>query len=74
MPRTVILVPAYGKDYKSAKEAKTAFEADRDFLIQDISCPEDGRYAARRNLKSDYDEVKIRYNRLMDFTFVRMED
>ena len=38
------LVPAYGRDYKSKKDVITAWESGKDFLICDISNPDDGRY------------------------------
>jgi hypothetical protein len=45
------LEPAYGKDYKSIKEVKEAFEADKDFLIASIGPWMDrGRLGARENL------------------------
>lgn len=35
MPRYVSAVPAYGRDYTSAKGVKSDWEAGKDFLIQD---------------------------------------
>lgn len=29
-------IPAYGRDYKSAKDVKADWEAGKDFLIQDV--------------------------------------
>lgn len=38
------VIPAYGRDYKSQKEVKAAFAAGHDFMIQDMSHPNDGAY------------------------------
>lgn len=64
----MILIPAYGRDYKTEKEAKAAYLAGLDFKIADISSPYDGRYASCNDFKGE--QVKIRFNRLADFTFV----
>lgn len=37
------LTPAYGRDYHSADKAKGDFLAGRDFVLQDISSPWDGK-------------------------------
>jgi hypothetical protein len=33
------LTPAYGRDYQSAKAVKADWEANKDFVIADISSP-----------------------------------
>jgi len=38
------VVPAYGRDYKSAATVKADWDANKDFRISDISSPDDGRY------------------------------
>lgn len=35
--------PAYGRDYKSLKAAKADWDAGKDFRINDMSSPDDGR-------------------------------
>lgn len=58
------VVPAYGRDYKSAKEAKAAWAAGKDFVIATFG-PDDGRYVNN----ADYSEkVMIRYKRLTQVT------
>lgn len=64
MNRTTV-VPAYGRDYSSAKAAIADWQAGKDFVIQDISNPWDGKPCSVR----DGLPVKIRYNRLMDIAF-----
>lgn len=40
----VTLEPAYGRDYKTAKEARAAFFSKKDFIISTISHPGFGQY------------------------------
>jgi hypothetical protein len=56
------LEPAYGKDYKSIKEVKEAFEANKDFMIASVG-PYMGRYVNRRQLIGVERYVMIRYAR-----------
>lgn len=56
----VTVVPAYGADYATSKEALEAWRAGKDFKIQDISHPYDGAYCSCRDLNA----VLIRYKRL----------
>lgn len=55
------LTPAYGADYKSKKEVQAAFDADKDFVIADISHPDSGRYCNRADLLKSESHVMIRY-------------
>jgi hypothetical protein len=64
----MILIPAYGRDYKTEKQAMADYLAGKDFKIADISCPWDGSYASCRDFKGK--EVKIRFNQLQDFVLV----
>lgn len=54
------LVPAYGRDYKSLKELKAAWESDKDFQIAGIG-PDAGRYVNRPQLEG---KVTVRYGGL----------
>jgi hypothetical protein len=36
-------IPSYGRDYKSPKEVKAAWAEGKDFTINDLSSPDDGR-------------------------------
>jgi len=57
------LVPAYGRDYKSAKAVKEDWVAGRDFQISDISSQNNGSYTSKRD--SDcFASVTIRYSKL----------
>jgi len=44
------LTPAYGRDYKSGKAAKADFYDNKDFIVADISDPDDGRYTNREDV------------------------
>ena len=68
--KTISLVPAYGRDYKSEKEVEEAFDKGKDFRIMDISNPWDGKYASKSEL-TEYRQVRIRYNKLQDVMFIR---
>lgn len=60
------LVPAYGRDYKSAKAARADFAAGKDFLIADISNRWDGKPCSIRDLVPG--QIKIRYAKLTKLT------
>ena len=43
--------PAYGRDYKTAKEAKADWEAGKDFQINNMFHPQDGAYVNKEDGK-----------------------
>lgn len=53
-------VPAYGRDYKSAKAVAADFVANKDFRICDMFSADDGRYINADQLKKG-DTLAIRY-------------
>lgn len=57
----VTMTPAYGRDYKNRKAAIAAWESGKDFIINDICNPYDGKPASIRDFA---EPVKIRYDRL----------
>jgi hypothetical protein len=67
------LTPAF-RDYRSAKEVKAAFEADKDFVIADIVHPDCGRYVNRPQLvEAGVKEVMIRYKRLTQVCAIKVK-
>ena len=56
------LIPAYGRDYKSANEVKADFQAGKDFIISDFSHPYDGKPTSIRDMAKG--TVNIRYGKL----------
>lgn len=59
------VTPAYGRDYKTAKDAKAAWQAGKDFQIATYG-PDDGRYCNKADMADE--AVMIRYKRLTQIT------
>jgi hypothetical protein len=58
------LIPAYGRDYRSKKAVQADLDADKDFLIADISSPYDGKPINAAQLRAEgVRRVQIRYDR-----------
>jgi hypothetical protein len=74
--KTLTLVPAYGRDYKTGLLADCAWQEGRDFEIFDVSCPWDGCYVAVGQtadlLASGYTHLNVRYNKLMCVTNIEL--
>ncbi len=68
---SLVLIPAYGRDYNTAAEVKADWEKNKDFKIASI-----GPYAGQFINKQDADSMGIpkgsyiRYKRLSELTFV----
>ena len=63
------VIPAYGRDYKSAKDTEKDFRDGKDFVIADISNRWDGKYCSIRDFAVG-DQIKIRYKGLRNVTIV----
>lgn len=67
------LVPAYGRDYKSQAAVKADWDADKDFVVCDMSSKYDGKPINRADaLRAGIREVKIRYKALRQLVVVRV--
>lgn len=58
------LVPAYGQDYDTEDDVKTAWESDTDFIVADVSHPYFGLPANKtsvENAEETIQAVNIRY-------------
>ena len=66
------VTPAYGRDYKSAKEAKADFADGKDFILQDIMSPWDGKPCSVRDLGEPYTHVTIRFGKMRNVTVVAL--
>lgn len=64
--KTYTVVPAYGRDYKSAAEVRNDYEDGKDFTVQDISCPWDGAKVSIRECEDMGIRLRVRYNRLTE--------
>ncbi len=53
------LVPAYGRDYKSASEARSAYLNGKDFIINDCSSEWNGRYCSCRDYQGETVEIRF---------------
>ncbi len=62
-----ILTPAYGRDYKTSKEVKEAFQNGKDFVYQPS-----GQYCSIRDLPNGA-EIIIRYRGLRQVLRFKLE-
>jgi len=65
MGNPIVVIPAYGRDYKTEEEALRDWNAGKDFKISDVSNRYNGKYIS----KNDGQRVKIRFNKMQDFVF-----
>jgi hypothetical protein len=69
----ITLVPAYGRDYKSAKAVKVDWDAGKDFMICDVSHPDDGRYINKEDAAKLHNTVlHIRYGKLTKIYAIKL--
>lgn len=59
------IIPAYGRDYPTAKAVKADWKAGKDFRIADMSSPYDGRYVNCQDCKPG-EKIRARYKRLTE--------
>lgn len=67
LPSTVI--PAYGRDYKTAIEAKASWNAGKDWIIADMSSPWNGKPISKRDFPKGT-SVTLRFGKLRKTTRV----
>jgi len=53
------LTPAHGRDYKSCKEAKAAYMADKDFILNDVTSRWDGKPISGNQIPGE--QVKLTF-------------
>ena len=66
------LTPAYNRDYKNKDEVLTDFNNNKDFIINDMFSPYNGKYCNKSDIKNTYKSVKIRYNKLQKICIVKL--
>ena len=66
------LTPAYGRDYKNKNDVLNDFDNNKDFIINDMFSPYNGKYCNKSDIKNTYKSVKIRYNKLQKIIIVRL--
>jgi len=70
---SLTVVPAYGRDYKSKKEVEAAWNADKDFIVQDMMSRWDGSSVNKSDAKSmGIKSVTIRYKQLRNVTVIKV--
>lgn len=75
MTKSINVIPAYGRDYKSKAEVWLALENQKDFLIADISNPYNGKYISLREIKREgFDSVQVRYRKLREVQIFKTKD
>ena len=58
------VTPAYGRDYKSKKAALDAWNANEDFIINDMSNRWDGKPVNKQGAEEEGLSIMIRYDQL----------
>lgn len=69
----ITVSPAYGRDYSTAKSAKSDWLANKDFFIQDFFSPWDGKPINREDCSRAYPgaSVQIRFCNMRKQTVFR---
>lgn len=55
------VLPAYGRDYKTARAAKHDWALGKDFIIADFFSPDDGRYINMQDAEDAGLSITIRF-------------
>jgi hypothetical protein len=72
--KTISLVPAYGRDYKSKKAIQADLDADKDFVISDMMNRWDGKPANKRSLLAQgYASVQVRYAKMRKVAVLKLK-
>jgi len=65
------IIPAYGRDYKNKQEVMADFNANKDFIIQDVTSRWDGKPINKSDLTGS---VTIRYGNLRKVLIVEVNN
>ena len=66
------LTPAYGRDYNSQKAVEEDFNLDKDFIINDITSPWNGKPCNKSSLGIG-DTIQIRYAKLRKVIVIKIK-
>ena len=61
MTKSLTVVPAYGRDYKTAKSARKDWAAGKDFIVSDLFNPFDGKPINKEDADRGAIKVQIRF-------------
>ena len=67
---SITVIPAYGRDYTSAKAAIADWNAGKDFIVASMHSPYAGKYVNRDDAAREMLQVMIRYAKLTKITEV----
>lgn len=68
------LTPAYGRDYTKRADVIDAFNADKDFILQDVTSRYHGKPINKAQVEVVTSQVKIRYAKLRNVVVVSHHD
>jgi len=60
---SLTVVPAYGRDYATAKAVREAWDAGKDFRISNMFSPDDGRYVNKDDRPAGV-AIMVRFHKL----------
>jgi len=66
----ITLTPAYGRDYKSVKALKEDIAANKDFILNDMFSPWNGKPCSPSDFKGQ--KVQFRYAKLAKVTIIKL--
>ena len=66
------LIPALGRDYKSAKEVQEAWDAGKDFIVSNMFSPDDGRYINKEDAEKTGGTFNIRYKKMTQIKVIKV--
>jgi len=69
----ITLVPSYGRDYKNGKEVQAAWDAGKDFTINSIGHPDDGRQINKQDAEREGGTFNIRYKKLTQIKVIKVK-
>jgi len=74
MKSNLTVVPAYGRDYTSKAKVLKDWDEGKDFLINDISSPYDGRYINKQDAGNDESlrTINVRYSSLRKIMVINL--
>jgi len=71
--KSLTIVPAYGRDYKSKKAVEADWNADKDFIVQDMMSGYDGSFVNKSDAKRmGVSHVTVRYKQLRNVTVIKV--
>lgn len=71
--QSITVTPAYGRDYKSKKEALNDWNNNKDFVVATVFGGRSGSYIGKEEaIKAGFKSVEIRYAKLAKVAVVKL--